>query len=154
MVPSRRGFSLLEMLIVMVIVAGLAIFSLPRFGGLRDRSRMTAARQEIEAGIATARAAAIQKGRTARFRLAAGFLTVTVDTTAGGAQKTLIARHSLDSLHGVTTSATDTMITFDPRGFAQPRLAATGIFRVLGTGRRDSVCVTPAGQIMPRRCSL
>jgi hypothetical protein len=40
------------------------------------------------------------------------------------------------------------------RGFATPRLSSTGIFRITGASRKDSVCITPAGQIMPRSCSL
>ena len=46
------------------------------------------------------------------------------------------------------------IVTFDMRGFANPRLATTGKFVISGASKKDSVCITTAGQIMPRNCSL
>ena len=77
MVLDRRGYTFTEMLMVLLVISGLAFFTLPRFSGLHERSRITAARQEIEAAIATARAAAIQKGRTARLLVRANQVSVT-----------------------------------------------------------------------------
>ncbi len=154
---ERRGYTLVEMLIVLSVMGGLALFSLPRFAGLQERSRLTSARQEVEAAIATARAAAIQKGRTATVVFSNNKLWVTVTTSSSGTQATVVPVTPLDSVYGVTLtsrSASDTSIAFDMRGFASPRLSATGVFRLAGTTRRDSVCVTTAGAIMPRGCSL
>jgi len=153
-VRARKGYTFTEMLIVFVIMALITAFSLPKFAVLQDRSRLTAARQELEAAIATARSAAIQKGRTARVRFVGNKISVLVTTSSSGTTTTLIPSMPLDSVYGVTLSSSDTAIVYDMRGFASPRLGATGMFKLIGKSRRDSVCVTTAGQIMPRACSL
>jgi Tfp pilus assembly protein FimT len=143
-----------EIMVVLTIIAGLTLFSLPKFAALQERSRLTAARQEIEAAIATARAAAVQKGRTATLSISGNTLLVTVTSSSSGTQTTIIPSMPFDTVYGVTLSATNPTITFDMRGFASPRLGGTGKFRLVGTSRRDSVCVTTVGQIMRRGCSL
>jgi Tfp pilus assembly protein FimT len=143
------------MLMVFVIMALLVAFSLPKFAVLQERSRLTSARQELEAAIATARAAAIQQGRTARVRFYSNQVQVLAVSSSSGTTTTVMPAMPLDSVYGVTLSASDTAIVFDSRGFASPRLGATGVFTLIGkNARRDSVCVTTAGQIMPRKCSL
>jgi prepilin-type N-terminal cleavage/methylation domain-containing protein len=151
--PARRGYTLTEMLIVVVVMSLLALFSLPRFQGLYERSRLASARQEIIAAIATARAAAIQKGRASRLTLNGNQLAVTV-TSSSGTQTTIIPRMPLDSLYGISVSAPDSVLAFDVRGFVTTSIYGTGIFRLVGTSRRDSVCITATGQIMPRGCTL
>lgn len=143
-----------ELLIVLMIVGGLMFFALPKFSGLQERNQLAAARDEIAAALATARAAAVQKGRSATLRLSGNQIWVTVVTSANGATATVVPMKSMKELYNVTLAATDTAITYDMRGFATPRLASTGIFRIVGASRRDSLCITPAGQIMPRGCSL
>jgi Tfp pilus assembly protein FimT len=143
------------MLIVVVIVGGLALFSLPKFSGLTERSNIAAARQQVTAAIATARAAAIQKGSSATVRIVGDSLSVTVVNAGGVGTTTVIAPKPLHDLYGVVLShknLVDTTITFDTRGFA--RLGATAIIHLAKGARRDSVCLTISGQIMPRGCSL
>jgi Tfp pilus assembly protein FimT len=53
------------MLIVVVMVGALTMFALPKFSKLAESNKLGAAREEISSIIATARAAAVQKGRTA-----------------------------------------------------------------------------------------
>lgn len=152
---TRPGYTLAEMLIVVVIVGGLALFSLPKFSGLTERSNIAAARQQVTAAIATARAAAIQKGSSATVRIVGDSLSVTVVNAGGVGTTTVIAPKPLHDLYGVVLShknLVDTTITFDTRGFA--RLGATAIIRLAKGARRDSVCLTISGQIMPRGCSL
>jgi hypothetical protein len=82
---------------------------------------------------------------------------VTVVTSSAGATTTIVPVKSFSTLYNVSVAPTDpsiTSVTFDMRGFATPRLSSTGIFRITGASRKDSVCITPAGQIMPRSCSL
>src|SRR5688572_5194848 len=142
------------MLIVVSVVGLLTLFSLPKFAKLAERNRLSAARDELASAIATARAAAVQKGRTATLFLSGNKMWVTVVTSSAGATTTVVPVKSFGTLYNVSVTATDPSITFDMRGFATPRLSSTGIFRIVGASRRDSVCVTTAGQIMPRSCSL
>lgn len=151
---SRQAYTLTELLIVVVIVGALTLFALPKFSGLVERNRLDAAREELTAAIATARAAAVQKGRSATLRISNNSVWVTAVTSSGGATTTIVPTKSLATLYSVSVAATDTIITYDMRGFVTPRLGGTSIFRITKGARRDSVCITTAGQIMPRRCSL
>lgn len=151
---SRWGFTLTEMMIVVSVVGLLTLMTLPKFSGLVERNKLSAAREEITAAIATARAAAVQKGRSATVYLTGNSIRVVVVTSNAGATTTLVPAKSLYSLYNVSLTASSDSIRFDMRGFASPRLSATGMFKVLAGSRRDSVCVTTAGQLMPRSCSL
>jgi Tfp pilus assembly protein FimT len=53
------------MLIVVSVIGLVTLFALPKFNGLAERNRLQSARDELAAALATARAAAVQKGRTA-----------------------------------------------------------------------------------------
>lgn len=142
-------------MIVVVIVGGLTVFALPRFSGLAERNSLDAARQEVTAAIATARAAAIQKGSRATVRFKADSVMVTVVNAGGVGTTTLIPARSLDALYGVEVSPrsqADTAITFDMRGFA--KLSGSPVIRFGKGARRDSICLTAAGQVMPRGCTL
>ena len=142
------------MLIVVSVIGLLTLFALPKFSGLVERNQLSAAREELSAAIATARAAAVQKGRTATLFLSGNQMWVTVVTSNAGATTTIVPTKSFTSLYNVSVTASAPSITFDMRGFANPRLATTGKFVLTGASRKDSVCVTTAGQIMPRNCSL
>jgi type IV fimbrial biogenesis protein FimT len=151
---TRRGYTLTEMIIVVGVVGLLTIISLPRFSGLVERNRLSAAREELTAAIATARAAAVQKGRTATMFVSGNQMWVTVVNSGSGTTTTVVPVKNFSSLYNVSVAATEPSITFDMRGFLTPRLALPGVFRIVGASRRDSVCITSAGQIMPRSCSL
>jgi Tfp pilus assembly protein FimT len=126
--------------------------ALPKFSGLVERNNLTAAREELASAIATARAAAVQKGRNATLYLSGNQLWVTVVTSNAGATATVIPTRSFSTLYNVSVTSTDASITYDMRGFA--KLSASGKFTITKGTRRDSVCITAAGQIMPRSCSL
>ncbi|HEX6942877.1 MAG TPA: GspH/FimT family pseudopilin [Gemmatimonadaceae bacterium] len=151
---SQRGYTLTEMLIVVSVVGLLTLVAIPRFSGLVERNKLSAAREELAAAIATARAAAVQKGRTATLFLSGNQMWVTVVTSNAGATTTIVPVRSFSSLYNVSVTSTAPTVTFDMRGFANPRLAATGKFVISGASKKDSVCITTAGQIMPRNCSL
>lgn len=142
------------MLIVVSVVGLLTLFALPKFSGLVERNQLTAARDELSAAIATARAAAVQKGRTATLFLSGNQMWVTVVTSNAGTTTTVVPVKSFSSLYNVSVTASAPSITFDMRGFASPRLPSTGKFVISGASKKDSVCITTAGQIMPRNCSL
>src|SRR5687767_3015986 len=146
------------MLIVVGVVGMLTLFALPKFHGLVERNQLTAARDELAAAIATARAAAVQKGRTATLFLSGNKMWVTVVTSDAGTTSTVVPVKSFGTLYNVSVAAQTpsglTSVTFDGRGFASPRLSATGKFLITGTSKKDSLCITTAGQLMPKSCSL
>jgi Tfp pilus assembly protein FimT len=142
------------LLIVVSVIGLLTLFSIPKFSRLVERNKLSAAREELSAAIATARAAAVQKGRTATLFLSGNQMWVTVVTSNSGATTTIVPVRSFSTLYNVSVTASSPTLTFDMRGFANPRLATIGKFVISGASKKDSVCITTAGQIMPRSCSL
>jgi len=128
----------------------------------RDAYAVRGARQEIGATIDAARAGAVQRGRTGRFVVRGNAVLAIVDTTAtAGGQVvgtfTVLAPQDLKTAYGVTlTLATpaDTLVAYDGRGFANPRLMRMARVIITKGSAKDSVCVTNLGQVLPRGCAL
>ena len=64
----RRGFSLVELLIVMAVLAAVAGLVLPSMRGPLDKSRLTGAAKELQASLAKARSLAIRESSQVVFR--------------------------------------------------------------------------------------
>ncbi len=64
----RRGFSLVELLIVMAVLAAVAGFVLPSMRGPLDKSRLTGAAKEVQASLAKSRSLAIRESSVVSFR--------------------------------------------------------------------------------------
>lgn len=151
----RKGFSLLELLIVFVLVGVLSMIAWPRMGQMRETYRIQSAKQQVMAAITTARAAAVQKGRTARFRVNGNVISAVVST--GAVDSSYVVRpKNLQQEFAVTIvpeTPGDTLVTWEARGFG--RIAnAPLIILIRGATKTDSVCVGALGQLMPRGCAL
>ncbi len=159
---SRAGFSMIELLIVIILVGTVAMFVAPRYAAVRASAALRSARQDVVSVLEASRAAALQRGRPADFivRVAQQQLVASIDTAPGtGAPRMVILTpERLDSAYGVRISlrnAADSVITWDGRGLAWPRRSAAMARYILTQGTRtDSVCVSMMGMIMPRGCSL
>lgn len=64
----HRGFSLVELLIVMAVLAAVAGLTLPAMRGPLDKSRLTSAARQVQATLAKARALAIRESAVVQFR--------------------------------------------------------------------------------------
>lgn len=64
----RGGFSLVELLIVMAVLAAVAGLVLPSMRGPLDKSRLTGAAKELQASLAKARSLAIRESSQVIFR--------------------------------------------------------------------------------------
>ena len=63
---KRVGFSMIEIMVVIAILVVLASTTFPRISRWRKNYDLRSAKESIASTIATARAAAVQKGRPAR----------------------------------------------------------------------------------------
>ena len=148
---NRSGFTALELAVVMTMIGIIMAMTFPRLAGFRERENSRSAQQQIAAYAAMARAAAIQRGRTASVRFDNDSMWVTVDTV--GSTLRLRSAVSLRGNFGVTLAADQSVITFDPRGFS-PSTPSAGARLVVSKGvLRDSVCVTRLGQIKIKECA-
>jgi prepilin-type N-terminal cleavage/methylation domain-containing protein len=140
---GRRGFTLPEILIVIVMISVLALVAVPRFAVANGKRHMESARMRVATAFATARAAAIQKGDTVRVVIASNRVTVTY----GGVN--LISPVPLDTLYKVRVGAPSDpySVTFSARGFASGTTTPAKI-QLRRTGvPDDSVVVTKTGMV-------
>ncbi|MGH7713601.1 MAG: type IV pilin protein [Gemmatimonadaceae bacterium] len=155
-----RGFSLFELMIVVVIVGALAALAIPKFSIVRDSNNVGGARARMESTIATARAAAIHKGRLSVFTVSGNWISVRTQNPTTGLMQYQVRPFDLSAVYpGVQIQVGGPGITniwYEPRGLTWSGAKPTGtlVFRVIGHTKRDSVCVTRQGQLLPRGCAL
>lgn len=110
--PSRRGFTLIEMAIVLVIILAFLAMSVPFFANFSGSTGMNTAQREVMTLLRTARSYAISQNANfnAVFNTAVNPNTYRITNNAG---TTLDKTYVLPS--GVSFTATTT-ITFTPNG--------------------------------------
>jgi len=109
----ERGFTVLELLVVLVIAGFVLALSLPRVGGLRDHLAADAAARDVTIALAVARHIATDQGRRIRLRL--GQDSLRIDTLIGWDWGQYRSRPGPAS-HGVSLSATNAVVIFSPLG--------------------------------------
>jgi prepilin-type N-terminal cleavage/methylation domain-containing protein len=140
--PVKRGFTLTEILIVIVMISLLSLVAIPRFAMANAKRHMESSRMRIAAGLATARQAAIQKGQPVHFIIANNLVRVVV--VVGSDSTNLMSPAPLDTLYKV--SASPDTIDFSSRGFAV--LDGQTVIRLTRAGvSDDSVVITKTGMV-------
>jgi prepilin-type N-terminal cleavage/methylation domain-containing protein len=137
---GRAGFTLPEILIVIVMISVLALFAIPRFATGNAMRHRESARMRVAAALATARQAGIQKGQTVTFKLVGN--RVTVFSASGD---TLLSPVPLDTLYKVTT-VEDLTFQFTGRGFANLDATKHIILKRSGVPD-DTVTVSRTGMV-------
>jgi len=153
--PTKLGFSLVELLTVMVIIGVLATVSLPRLGKLRDQGQLAGATTRFTRAVMAARQSAIQRGKHAYFKHNANNIWVTVDTTGTNADSVVVTPAlNLSTSYGVTiVSPTGlTSIEYDPRGVSAQASKQVFAFKHTTSGMVDSLCVSKLGNTIRDRC--
>jgi prepilin-type N-terminal cleavage/methylation domain-containing protein len=150
----RPGYSLAEVIIVIVIIGIIAAMSLPKLNKMRDKTKVYAATERFTRSVFAARQAAIQRGKHAYFKSNANKIWVTVDTTGTNADS-VIVNTTLDMsvTYGVTvTPSTLVTIDYDPRGMATQAAKQVFGFTHTSSGYVDSLCVSKLGNTIRDRC--
>lgn len=143
---------------VIGILAVLYVMTGPKVAELRSRSSLRAARQELSSAFASARAAALQKGKTATLRLGGDSAVVTVLSGLAGTSVTVFGpikfNRELNSTLSALSGAPMT-VSFDARGLMTPVLdGVINKYRLSNGIYADTVCISAIGIIMPRTCQL
>jgi prepilin-type N-terminal cleavage/methylation domain-containing protein len=139
---DRAGFTLAEMLIVVVMISVLALVAIPRFASASAKRNVESARLRTAAALTTARQAAIQKGQTVTFKIASNRVTV----VASGLN--LISPVPLDTLYKVTVGnvANPFSVDFSSRGFGN--LGSATVVRFSRSGvPDDSLMLSTTGMV-------
>jgi len=108
---ARRGYTVLEMAIVVAMIGLLLAIALPRVAAVRDRASVRAAMTDLSAAFSMAR-------RTALSRRA--LVSVVLDTASGTVEvhsgNTRLWRRTLGGSYGIVLGANRDSAVYDPRG--------------------------------------
>ncbi len=148
----RRGFTIIELLTVFIIAGIVMAITLPKLSGLADMNGVRAAKQQLSSYIVVARASGIRRGQRSQFRIAAGSLSVLVDSSGSFVKirpdLALATTQKVTITTGGATAADSIM--FNTRGFSS-NLTGTHVYVITRGTAKDSICVSKLG-LIARRC--
>jgi type IV fimbrial biogenesis protein FimT len=146
MVSRRDGFTMIELLTVMVIISIMVSLAVPAMGAYMDQTRTQSAMNRIVSDVTYARLLATQQGRRTAIRFSSDG-TYTLDTlTTAGAWTTARRVEADEDLNGVVLTGGATALEFSSRGLVTNHSSEV-FLKVRRNGARDSIFVSPAGRV-------
>ncbi len=155
-ISRRRGFTLLELMVVLVIVGTIMTFALRPLTRQRNKSNARSARVMASQALATARSAAIARGCVSVLHLNVTavpngkmWVTSCKATTIGRAGTTVDTLGRIDTLSkhfGVTVTGTSDSVLYDSRGFSVNYTSGAYAFQS-ATGIRDTLTINTMGRV-------
>ena len=139
---SRRGITLMEALIVMVLIGILAAVAIPRVAGTSDPYAAVDEARKIHAAMANARARAIATQRQHRFVLASGAVWKVEEESSPGTW-TATADSGTSNATVTMGGATSGTLVYYPRG----RVDAPKAIEVSVDGHEQSIDVLASGLV-------
>jgi prepilin-type N-terminal cleavage/methylation domain-containing protein len=139
---SRRGISLIEALIVMVLVGILAAVAIPRVAGSSDPYAAVDEARRIHAAMANARARSIATQRQYRFVLASGGVWKVEEENPPGTWTATADSGTADANVTMGGSSSGTVVYY-PRG----RVDAPKTIAVTVDGHSQSIDVLASGLV-------
>jgi prepilin-type N-terminal cleavage/methylation domain-containing protein len=152
---ARRGVSIAEMVVVLVIAGIMLSIALPRFAGMRDRMSLRSAKQEVIAYIMASRAAAIRQSQPSQVHFLNNRVWGTINqpngtnATVTQTLRTFRTRDVTLTLNGDPTA--NDSIVYDARGIATyPGRRSTLVLTL--NNLQETICVSRAG-LITRSCT-
>ncbi|HXE81692.1 MAG TPA: GspH/FimT family protein [Gemmatimonadales bacterium] len=145
---GRKGFSTIEMIIVVVLIGIIASIGFPRLRRGLEKQRIRNTKALLATMVATARATAIQRGCVATLNFAADSVWVTACGLVGNPPPATVLVGTAKRVKAdvnVTLSYTASTIRYDPRGIRLTFQPTT--VRVIGPTYQDSVVINELGKV-------
>ena len=141
------GFTMIEMLMVIVVVSLLGLVTLPRFRDALSQNTLRGTRAKVMSRFATARAAAVTSGRIAYLHVHGNQVYVTARPRrmpGVGTQDTITPIENIYTLYGVSLTSSEDSLRIDPNG-----VGGTAATVQLAKGSRtDTVTISQYGRVM------
>jgi len=147
---QRRGFTLIEVLMVITIVGILLGVVVPRYGAISGAMSVHSAKQELGSMLAQGRATAIRTDHTVLVVRTGNVISLIGVNSTGS---TILSQQDLGSQFRVTVSASRDTVTYDSRGMVTGN-SSTLKFVVTNGSTRDSVCLMALGKVTRTGCAL
>ena len=117
----RHGFTLIEMMMVVVIISLTTLMAVPRFRAAVNRSNLTSARAKVMASFATARATAASSGRVTTLNVNANRVWVTATPRrklpiGANTLDTIVLPKNLSTMYGVTATPSSNTVVLSQTG--------------------------------------
>ena len=143
------GFTAIELLLVVVIGGITMSVAIPYLRSSSQRTSVHGAADEISRLYATARAASIQRGKTAWLVMQSSTSTVLVIAKKVNATgiDTVAQPDKLSTRYGVTFTTTTDSLVFTPRGVGANLSATTVVLTSITGVAVDTVTIYPTGTI-------
>jgi prepilin-type N-terminal cleavage/methylation domain-containing protein len=149
---SQLGFSLVEMLIALAIVAIVSTIAIPFFGGFLDNRDLKSAARDIAGDIFETKQKAISSGNYFRmvFNVAGNNYTIQQCDANNNDASCIVQitkspttfRNDIQLTNATFSGAVPTRITFQPRGTVDSGAGASNAGVVLTNGRTSSATVS------------
>ena len=125
---QRRGFSLVEVLVVIMIIGVITIFAAPSLIRIGNNANLRAARGALITAVNVAKSSALTTGKCSFIKLNNNAISVFTTSCPGGTQTEIVSNRNFGTDYSVTVmlkkngtcgSGTDAAVDslgFDPRG--------------------------------------
>jgi prepilin-type N-terminal cleavage/methylation domain-containing protein len=145
---SNRGFTVVEVMVVIGIIAILAAVAVPNIIGWRTKQRFLAAAGEVHEAIKMARSAAIKDNTTVVIQFQPNSFTVLADDDDdGNPERTILSGSFLNDI-AITTSFPGHLLSFNGRGLTNAVGAGITLSNAVYGTRVLQVTVTGNSRIL------
>lgn len=145
---NERGFTMIELFVVFVLISAMVAMAIPRIADRLTKSNVRSARDAVATLASTARAAAIQRGKSTTLKHSGTAVLVTSSNVVTGVLDT-VGRNATDIYSrygGVAMTWSRDSVRYDPRGIGQESSNTTIIFSK--SGYADTLTISSVGTIL------
>ena len=146
----RRGFTLIEMLVALVVVSLVLLIGLPKFSSAMTSQNLRGSRTVVINMLAKARAASTESNRLTWLKVSGNKAWILARPRTDGAAgaDTLGVVEDLNKRYGTTVAMSRDSIGFDPRGIASELGGGAVTLTVTKSSHSEVVTIDALGRVV------